>query len=109
MRVTMLHPRAEFEDLGMLPLIFLESDPRPLREQVEDRYRHGGGYHSMGNGFEVNPETKALHSTQYPDDRPFAAVLEIRLDGHDEWITLYTHGIVRIAQADGSFDVIRMD
>lgn len=102
------HPRATLEDLGMIPAIVLDADPRPLREQIEDRYSHGGGYCSMGNEFTVTADGK-LSSDKYPDDPPFIPVAEMKFVNHAETLTLFSHGMVRIEQADGSFDVIRMD
>ena len=108
MKVTFLHPRASAENLGLLPMILQDRDPRPLREQIEDRYRNGGGWNELEGPFEVQAD-KSLKSLKYPEDRPFIAILEMSFPNHPEVCTLYTSDIVRIAKPDGSFVVIRMD
>jgi len=105
MKVTALHPLLTRGSLGFLPDILLDNDPRPMKEQISDRYRHGGGWHPM-SGMTLH-DGGTLH---FPGDPPFHPVAKIELeDGRSEFAYLYEHDFVAIIQADGSFEVSRMD
>lgn len=86
---------------GFLPFLFSADDPRPAREQAEANYAHGGGWNPI-HGF-----TEAEMTLYYPNDPPLRPMAKAQLS--EEWIVLYQHGIVAIYQADGSFEVARMD
>lgn len=100
---TFLHPAATPEMLGFLPLIFNERDPRPARDQANDRYGHGGGWDPF-EGFEFDPAKIEL---QYPGDPPTRAIAFTIL--REEKIILYEHAWVQILQPDGSYEISRMD
>jgi hypothetical protein len=100
---TALHPKFTADHLGFLDLIFDDGDPRPAREQVEDRYAHGGGWDPLP-GWIVDP---ASGFAQFPGDPPTKPVAMTRL--RDEKILLYPHSWVCIVQADGSYEMARMD
>jgi hypothetical protein len=95
------HPRATIEMLGFIPEFLSEDDPRPAREQINDKYGHGGGWRPLP-GFRMTEN--ALH---YPEDPPYALLFETTL--HDEVIRFYNYAWVAIISADGSFEVCRMD
>lgn len=95
------HPRATEGMLGFLTVIFDENDMRPAKDQIADRYKHGGGFWPI-RGFEMHED-----HLQYPDDPPFPLLFEAKL--HDETIRFYLHSYVAIVQSDGSFVVCRMD
>lgn len=95
--------RVNLDHLGLIPGFFLDSDPRPAREQAAERYAHGGGWKPM-RGFEFNPETNCL---EYPDDEPTRPLAEWML--RDERIVVFEHAWVAIIQPDGTFEVSRMD
>ncbi len=97
--------RDEYDRLGLLPQIILNIDPRPVKEQVADRYAHGGGWHPFGQGkWKFDP---VRHTLKYPGDPVFHPywVTEVR----DETVYVYQSGIVAVVQKDGSFEVTRMD
>jgi hypothetical protein len=105
MKVTALHPRMTPEHLGFIPEILLDSDPRPMKEQINDRYRHGGGWHPI-SGMELLDGG----TMRYPGDPLFEPVAKIELeDGRKEFAYFYQHDFVAIIQPDGSFEVSRMD
>lgn len=101
----LLHPSCTIDDLGWLPLMILTSDPRPIREQLDERYAHGGGWSPMGDGrWEFNRDT---HRLKYPGDpwmNPLA-ITKIR----DETLILYPYAFVLVLQPDGSYEVARVD
>lgn len=90
------------EHLGLLPGMLDPNDPRPAKEQFNENYQHGGGWHSQ-------PGFKLLDSgwIKYPGDPPFCMVAFTML--RDEIIALYEHDYVAIVQPDGSFEICRMD
>jgi hypothetical protein len=105
MIVTPLHPRLTREHLGYLPDILLDSDPRPMKEQIKDRYAYGGGWNPMSGMTLLDGRT--LH---YPGDPLFEPIAKIVLEGdRSEFAYLYEHDFVAIIQADGTFEVSRMD
>jgi len=101
MKIERLHPRAD-DLMGFIPCFLLESDPRPVREQFNERYAHGGGWQPF-QGFNVN-ERKGL---TYPGDPTFYPVAKITF--RDEIIYIYPYAWVMIEQTDGSVEIARMD
>jgi hypothetical protein len=83
--------------------IFDEKDPRPAREQAQERYAHGGGWCLM-DGFSLR-----TGSILYPGDPPFARLSSCVLPLTGEEVILFDCGFVAIVQKDGSFEVARMD
>ena len=105
MKVTALHPLMTREHLGFIPDILLDSDPRPMKEQINDRYRHGGGWHPISGMTLLDGGTM-----QYPGDPLFEPVARIELeDGRGEFAYFYEHDFVAIVQPNGSYEVARMD
>ncbi len=100
--IKFLHPKAEAEDLGLIPFWLNANDPRPAREQLDSNYQHGGGWRPF-KGHELL-EDDAL---EYPDDPPLHPIAEI--DIRNERVLIYEFGWVAIIQPDRSFEVCRMD
>lgn len=99
MIIRLLHPRATFEHLGFIPSFLDEADPRPAREQFDERYV---------SGWWPLPKFKLDGTTlKYPGDPPLKpyALIEFR----DEIILVYEHDLVVIVQPDGGFEGARMD
>lgn len=91
--------------LGFLPQIISPSDPRPIRDQINTNYSHGGGYFPYGEGqWKFNAVGKTL---KYPGDPTLKPIAELPV--RDELFIVFPHAICCILQPDGSFDVIRMD
>jgi hypothetical protein len=97
-----LHPRMTVEALGFLPDMLDENDPRPAREQLNDNYRHGGGWDPFP-GFELNED----NSITYPGDPTLKPLAKAKL--RDETILFYPFSGVMIQQPDRSFEICRMD
>lgn len=98
---TLKHPQATTAMLGYIPSFLNENDPRPAREQIDANYRHGGGWspfkgHTMVEG-----------ALEYPNDPPMVLLAETRL--RDEIIRVYDASWVAVVQADGGYEVARLD
>lgn len=89
--------------LGLIPTFLSEDDPRPAREQFAENYAFGGGWSPMPN-WKLDENTRRL---QYPGDpamRP-RGIAHLR----SETIIVYESAWVAIVQANGDFEVARMD
>lgn len=89
--------------LGQVPHWLIETDPRPAREQLNERYRFGGWQPLSG----CKLLDAATGVYKYPGDPPQKpiAVIEFR----DEKIFAYPSEFWGILRADGAFEVARMD
>lgn len=96
------HPRATLQDMGFIPGMLSEFDPRPAKEQLDSGYQHGGGWFPFEK-FKMDNKENLI----YPDDPPQRPIAELRL--RNERIVLYENDWVAIIQSDGSFEVCRMD
>lgn len=91
--------------LGFLPQIVSSLDPRPIKEQVNANYPHGGGWHPFGAG---QWKFDAAHKTlKYPGDPLFKPIAELQV--RDELFIVYQHAWTVIMQKDGTYEVSRMD
>ena len=91
-------------NVGYLPSFFSDGDPRPARDQIDERYSFGGGWRPF-QGFTMASDGMVL---TYPGDPPKYAVAAAIL--RDETIRLYEPGSwVAIIQQDGSYEVSRCD
>lgn len=100
-----LHPQVSWATLGFMPDMFSDDDPRPAREQVNNNYRHGGGWFPV-NQDKYRFDLDTLTYT-YPGDPPQTAIARTRL--RDETILIFDYGMVAIVQKDGSYEIARMD
>ena len=98
----MLHPQMTIAHLGYIPLWLSDLDPRPAREQLDQGYRHGGGWQPF-HGFSLLED----NSIQYPGDPPLKPLADAKL--RKETIMFYQHSWVGIIQPDRSFEIARMD
>jgi hypothetical protein len=98
--------RFVLEDLGYLPEMLSEDDPRSAKEQLDAGYQHGGGWRPM-SGWKRNGDGPSA-SIQYPGDPPLKPLAATFLHGK-EAIVFYPHGFVLILQRNNSFEVARMD
>jgi len=101
----MMRPDVDPEILGFLPVIFDAKDPRSAKEQAEDRYAHGGGWHSF-KGFDFDALDASI---TYPGDPPKHPLATAHLPLSDELVVIYEESWVAILQRDGSIDICRMD
>ena len=89
--------------VGFIPTFLDLDDPRPAKEQFQERYAFGGGWRPQ-SGFTNRDGTPVLH---FKGDPPFKPIAVMRL--REEMIFVYLHGYVSIFQPDGSFEACRMD
>jgi hypothetical protein len=96
-----LDPRMTMEHLGYLPQFLDDADPRPAKEQFNERYQWGG-WQPFGD-WKMAPNG----ALTYPGDPPLnpLAVTVLR----QEVIMFYPHSVVAILQPDGTFEVARLD
>jgi hypothetical protein len=89
--------------LGFLPGILLDEDKRPIKAQLEDRYRHGGGWRPIP-GITMLPN-KTL---RFPGDPPFRPSAVSRIN--DEVAVFYEQAsLLAVIQPDKSYEVVRVD
>lgn len=99
-----LHPQASVDGhLGFIPDFINPDDPRPLKEQLNDAYAHGGGWRPF-KGFKLDQDTLVL---QYPGEPPTLPLFMTVFRG--DTVVVYQYAWVAIIQKDGSFEVSRMD
>jgi hypothetical protein len=96
----LLHSEVTPEHLGLIPYFVFASDPRPAKEQFNERYISGW---TPFNGFKMLGGSRL----KYPGDPAFAPLARTKL--RDETILFYPHAWVVIMQPDGSFEACRMD
>jgi hypothetical protein len=90
------------DELGFLPRMINQNDPRCARDQFDANYQHGGGWNPM-RGF----THKGMVLT-YPGDPPYEPIAMWPL--RDEMIVVYRYGIVAIFNTkDGTFEAARLD
>ena len=92
--------------LGFLPEILRPEDPRPAREQIADRYAHGGGWRPFGKD---EWKLSAGFTLKYPGDPAMKPIAGLSLPQSMEIVLLYPHQMAMVIQADQSFDVVRLD
>jgi hypothetical protein len=103
-----LDPNLTHADLGFLWDILIPEDPRPVREQLDDRYAHGGGFRPFGEKkkWKLNRATLVL---RYPGDPPFwpAAMLDFK----NEIVIFYSQCslLLILQKKDGTWELTRVD
>ena len=91
------------EELGIVPFMIDQTDPRPAREQFDANYRHGGGWRPI-EGFTLNPDGSLSYPGD-PDLEPFA-MMPLH---DDETILFYPYALVAILRNGHKPEVARMD
>lgn len=109
--VEFIDLRYTLDHLGFLPMILQSSDPRPVAEQLEDRYSHGGGYRpSKDNKWKlVNRDNFYL---RYPGDPVFKPACKFIFPHTKEVAFFYPDGsFLLIVQAEGfgEYVITRVD
>ena len=88
---------------GLIPHFLFAHDPRPLRQQIDERYSHGGGWRSMG-GWRFNRKKWAI---RYGDDPPLQPLGGAALNG--EICVVFPDAWVMVMRDDEHFDIARLD
>lgn len=106
---TMLSTKSYHRDLlGLIPTFFSETDPRSAAEQIHEAYVYGGGWHPL-QGWKYAEDTGQIVYPGDPPLRPFAIAILHGSSPRPETILVYPYAWVAIVQADGSFEVSRID
>jgi hypothetical protein len=95
------HPRATLDSWGYIPTFLNGDDPRPAKEQFNERYVYGGW--NPFKGF-TKDEKDGLHYPGDPVQKPISEILF-----RNERILLYPASWVCVIEPDGSWEVCRMD
>lgn len=93
---------------GIIPMFLDESNPRPAREQFASNYIDG--WRPTQVGFKLSAYdlvAEDFPSLCYPGDPPLPPLAYARL--REELIIVYPSAWVMVMQADGSYEVVRMD
>lgn len=101
-----LAPGLPADVLGLIPEFLSACDPRPAREQLHERYAHGGGWRPF-QGFALHGIEPAEMELEYPGDPRYQAMAWTQL--RSETIILFRFAWVAIMQANGAWEVARMD
>lgn len=102
---TTNNPRA----LGLIPSFLSEHDPRPVKEQINEGYAHGGGW-SKFDGFDIkgfDPVDPMKTSIRYPGDPPFQCIAWVAL--RNEVVLVFGYSWVAIVQENGDYEIARLD
>ncbi len=91
---------------GEIPFFADESDPRPLVEQLDEGYAHGGGWRSF-SGFELRKNGMGKYALAYPGD-PLMREMA-RAPFRNQLVVLFESAWVGIIENDELVDVSRMD
>jgi|SRR5580692_1101099 hypothetical protein len=91
-------------DLGFLPDLISDNDPRPVKDQLNDTYRHGGGWNPQSQ-FTLDRSNR--NTLKYPGDPPMRPLAMSQC--RDEILLFYPYAYLCILQLDGSFEVARVD
>src|SRR5262245_51128168 len=94
-----MSPDVPTDVLGFLPIIFDADDPRPAREQANDRYAHGGGWDPMP-GWTLSLEDDQVRLS-YKGDKPYRPLATARLPKSNELLVFFRNSWVMILQRDG--------
>lgn len=93
---------SSFDGWGFIPLFLDADDPRPAREQFNERYI--GGWQPAPPALTFDFDTATLN---YPGDPPMTPISAMQF--RTEMILLFPSSWVCIVQTDGSWEVARMD
>jgi len=100
--------------LGFIPEILRDDDPRPVKDQMNERYEHGGGFHAFPNKkrFTINDTAAEPCKLVYHED-DFVETMEewgrCWFPITEELVIVFDSAITAIIQKDGSFELTRMD
>lgn len=94
--------------VGLIPTFLKAHDERPLKQQIDERYAHGGGWHPLAD-WRIHNQTWQLHYNHAgegdPDYMPLGGASlngEIIICYPDAWTVI-------MDASDGTFEVSRLD
>lgn len=110
-RWTFHHPRMTLAHLGFIPAWLNASSPKSAKSQLGDGYAFGGwqpfSIGKIGEAKDGQFTMSADYILTYPGDPPLMPLASAKL--RDETILFYQSSWVAVVEADGSFEVCRMD
>lgn len=92
--------------LGYIPAFIDADDDRPVAEQINERYAHGGGWRPL-SGFHLDGHVLVYPGTEETEDEPAwpdERYLPIAYMVHpltDEMVVVYERALVVIVKPDG--------
>jgi hypothetical protein len=92
--------------VGALPYCWDANDPRPAKEQHDEKQMGNGPWHDFKGKFKLDPETYFL---KYPGDTVLKPLAIGELPLTKEKIIVYAHAWVVILQENGDWTVDRRD
>lgn len=104
--ITRLGVLEAIDRLGAIPHFIRESDERDVIDQIDDRYKHGGGWINMTVG-KGGWELHEGNSLKFPGDPKISPFAWTQFRG--DRICFYDHAVVAVIRKDGSFRVARID
>ena len=108
---TFHHERMTFDALGYIPNWLNSQNEAKAAEQIDKGYPFGGwqpfSTGKIGEYYRWQFSMDKDHALTYPGDPPLPPFASAKL--RDETICFYQHAWVAIVQADGSFEVCRLD
>lgn len=102
LKITPLN-QLNFNRWGMVTAMLDPNDPRSTIQQLDEGYRHGGGWHHF-DGFELDMDN---YNLTYPGDPPYRPIEATQL--RDDLIILYPHAWFLVLHPDKTWQVCRMD
>jgi hypothetical protein len=91
------------DEIGLIASFFDPNSEKRAAEQADDAYQHGGGWRPQ-DGYRLTDGGVLTYRGDVDPLHPLA-VAQIR----SETVRVYHYGLVSIQQANGSFEVSRMD
>ena len=103
-----LAPGATPEMLGLIPEFISSVDPRPLIEQIDDAYAHGGGWNEF-DGFTLDRTSGNVFEwfLTYPGDPPLYPLAACKV--RDEVLLFWPFAWVTICTKEGGFNCAKID
>ena len=91
----------DLEAAGFLPVILQPTDARPAREQLADRYAHGGGYNPIEGNWRLSVRPSGLWRLTYPGTPKLEEVSRTYLPLSKELLVLFQCSFLAIVETTG--------
>lgn len=101
----LVHPRADIDMLGYVPLFITRTSDVPLKKQFDAEYV--SGWKTSASKWVRDTERNTLQG--HPEDPPFPMIARYQHKPTGELLEFYTSCFTAIVQPDGTFEVARLD
>lgn len=105
---TFHHPRASIKTLGFIPGWLHADNAAPLSAQIDQNYKHGGGWYSCRKFWGGIDEDGQLLSKPEDGEAPLPLIASVQ-HPNGQKLHFYPHEMVAVIFPDGSFDLARID